>query len=370
MKFVCRGLDLSEAISKVTKALPAKAVENPLLSCIKVDAYEDVLTLFATDGELAIMKKINAEIIEEGSTAIPGAFLTEFVRRLSDEQMEFTLSDKNTMQIKYTDSEVMVQCFESREYPTFRELMNPKKITILQKDLKELVFGTAFCVSADSSRGSLRGCKLEVDGNRISSVALDGFRLMKMSKELTGGDGAFNAVVPGKSLSEVAKVIEDDDNKAEISFENEYVLFDFGHTRILARTLGSEFINYEQIIPREFGTEIVVNREMLLKSLDRIAILGRSDVKTSMVKITAQDNTMVLKGNSKLGNITENLSVSFSGKDLRIAFNVKYLMEFLGNVKDEFVKMKFSSSIAPCLITPTTEDSDYFYLVLPVRITE
>lgn len=370
MKFVCRGLDLSEAISKVTKALPAKAVENPLLSCIKVDAYEDMLTLMATDGELAIMKKISAEVIEEGSTAVPGTFLTEFVRRLSDEQMEFSLSEQNVMQIRYTDSEVFVQCFDSREYPSFRELLNPKKITILQKDLKELVLGTVFCVATDSSRGNLRGCKMEVTGNTITSVALDGFRLMKMSKNLTSGDGDFNAVVPGKSLSEVAKVIDDEENKAEISFEKEYVLFDFGHTRILARTLGTEFINYEQIIPREFSTEIVVNREMLLKSLDRISVLGRNDVKTSMVRITAQDNTMVLKGNSKLGNITENLSVSFSGKDLKIAFNVKYLMEFLGNVRDEFVKMKFSSPIAPCLITPTTDDEDYFYLVLPIRVTD
>jgi len=369
MKFVCRGLDLSEAISKVTKALPAKSVENPLLSCIKIDAYDNTITLLATDSELAIMKKINAEVIEEGSVAVPGTFLMEFVRRLSDEQIEFALLEQYKMRIRYTGSEVFVQCLDSREYPAFRTLLNPRCVSIMQKELKELILGTVFCVSPDSNRGTLRGCKLEVHENSITSVALDGYRLMKMSRPIENTSESFCAIVPGKSLSEAAKVIESDDETASVYFENDYVLFDFEHTKVLARTLDGEYINYNQIIPKDFVTEVTVNREMLLKSLDRAGVLSKTDVKTSMVHISMQEGLMVLKGNSTLGNITENLNIKFKGKDMKIAFNVKYLIDFLGNCKEEFVKMKFASSIAPCIINPINAggECDDFYLVLPMR---
>ncbi|MEG1923592.1 MAG: DNA polymerase III subunit beta [Clostridia bacterium] len=372
MKFVCEGLDLSEAIAKVSKAVASKAVEeNQLMGCIKLDAYDNVLTLFATDGELAILKRIKAEVIEEGSVAIAGMFMVEFVRRLSNEQIEFTLSPNYMMRIRYTDSEVFAQCLDSMEYPLFKTLLNPQSVSIVQKELKELIDKSVFCVAAETNgRAVLRGCLVEVENYKMTFVALDGYRLMRICKPVESKMDKISAIIPGRSLLEVSKIITDEKELVSLHFENDYVMFDFGSTKVLTRLLAGEFIKYDHIIPSEFCTEITINREMMLKSLDRANILSRTDVKTSVVTLNIHENLMTVTGNGKMGNITENINITMKGKDMKIAFNIKYLLDFLSNVDEEFLKIKFASSIAPCIITPVTnaDDSAYFYLVLPIRI--
>ena len=174
MQVVCDGLDLSEAVIKVSRAISNKTT-NPILEGIKLVADNDCLVVSATDSDLAIEKKIKAEVKVEGETVVPGKFFVEFIKKLTKERIELILNDKNQLRIKYTDSEGSIQCFNSSEYPSFNKIDSNDFFAISQNDFKDLINKTIFSVAVDDSRPILKGCLLEIENKSINSVALDGY---------------------------------------------------------------------------------------------------------------------------------------------------------------------------------------------------
>ena len=116
MKLICDGLELSDAIGKVSKALPQRVV-NPVLEGIKITAEGETLTLYATDSEFSVERKINAEIIEEGEILVPGRIFSDYIKKLTDEQIELSETEKNRLRIRYNESEGYLQCLDKDDYP-------------------------------------------------------------------------------------------------------------------------------------------------------------------------------------------------------------------------------------------------------------
>ena len=137
-------------------------------------------------------------------------------------------------------------------------------------------------------------------------------------------------------------------------------------TTLISRLLEGEFINYKQIIPSEFVTNLRVNVKTLAASVERASVLARSD-RISIVKFDIKEKLMYVLAKSEVGNVNEPVNVNMEGKDVVIAFNSKYITEFLRIVEDEFIHIFLNSPIAPCIIKPVNGD-DFLYLVLPVRI--
>ena len=136
----------------------------------------------------------------------------------------------------------------------------------------------------------------------------------------------------------------------------------------MTRLLEGEFINYRQVIPATTTTTIIVNKAQLEDGLERASLLARMD-KNNLVKFDIRDKVLTLTSASNIGNVTENITISLDGKDLQIAFNARYLSDCMHTISDEFIKINFSSQIAPCTIC-SAEDDKYLYLILPVRIVE
>ena len=156
MKLICEGLDLSDAVLKVIKATATRTT-NPILEGIKLRAGEDCLTLSATDLEISIEKSIPADVKIEGEVVVPGKFFADFVKKLSGEQIELSLTENKTLKIEYTDSEGFLQCMNVEEFPEIKDLVNPEKVVMNQKDLKDLINKTNFSVSIDDARPLLKG---------------------------------------------------------------------------------------------------------------------------------------------------------------------------------------------------------------------
>lgn len=365
MKLICEGLDLSEAVLKVIKA-SANRTTNPILEGIKLRASDDSLTLTATDTEITIEKTIPADVKIEGEVVVPGKFFAEFVKKLSNEQIELTLTDKKLLKIKYTDSEGYLQCMNEQEFPTLKTLDNPEKIVVNQKDLRDLINKTIFSVAIDDARPILKGCLFEVVNGEITSVALDGFRLALVHKPLKSTTADFNFIVPARCLSEISKLLEDNENEIEIFIQKNYLMVDLDSTKVVTRLLDGDFINYRQVIPTSTTSSITINKKQLEDGLERASLLAKMD-KNNLVKFEIRDKLLTLTSQSDIGNVTENITINLEGKDLSIAFNARYVSECLRNIDDEFIKINFTSPIAPCTITKS-EDSEFLYLILPVRI--
>ena len=366
MKLICEGLDLSDAVLKVIKAT-ANRTTNPILEGIKISAHEDSLTLSATDLEISIEKTIPADVKVEGEVVVPGKFFADFVKKLSSEQIELSLNENNLLRIKYTDSEGFLQCLNADEFPIIKELVNPEKVVIKTKDLRELINRSIFSVATDDARPILKGCLFEISNNTITAVALDGYRLAMAKKPIISTTAEFSSIIPARTLGEIAKLLEGDDNDPlELLIQKNYMMLNINSTKVITRLLDGEFINYKQVIPQSASTTITINKKQLEYGLERASLLARMD-KNNLVKFEIRDKLLTLTSASDIGNVTENITISLEGKDVTIAFNARYVSECMRIIDDEFIKINFSSSIAPCTIT-SSQDDEYLFLILPVRI--
>ena len=367
MKLICEGLDLSDAVLKVIRATATRTT-NPILEGIKLHASEDTLTLSATDTEIAIEKTISADVKIAGDVVVPGKFFADFVKKLSNEQIELTLTEQNTIKIKYTDSEGYLQCLVADEFPVIKDLVNPEKIRVKRTDLKELIDKTIFSVAIDDARPILKGCLFEIENDMMTAVALDGYRLAMVKTEATCSAGKLSFIVPARSLGEISKLIDGNDEFIDVYVSDRHLLINDGSVKIITRLLEGDFINYRQVIPATTTTTIIVSKAQLEDGLERASLLARMD-KNNLVKFDIRDKVLTLTSASNIGNVTENITISLEGKDLAIAFNARYLSDCMRTINDEFIKINFTSQIAPCTIC-SAESDRYLYLILPVRIVE
>ncbi len=365
MKFVCNGLDLCDAILKVSKAVGIKTT-NPVLEGVKITAREDTVSFFATDLELSIEKKIKADVRIEGEAVVPGKYFADFVRKLDKEQVEITLNDKKQLKISYMDSEGFLQCLNSEEYPLIERVDTGKYFSLQQKEFKDLIAKTVFSAATEDSRPILKGVLLDIKETQMTAVALDGYRLSLVKKQVETSSGDGRLIVPARTLSEIAKLLNEPEESVTVHLQKNSVMIEVDGTTIISRLLEGEFIRYEQIIPGEFTSQITVQREQFENGLERAAILSKND-KNNLVKFDVKEKVLTLVSNSEIGNIKENIPVSLHGKDLLIAFNARYFSEALKNTNEEFVRMNFTSAVSPCVIKPV-EGEEFLFLILPVRI--
>ena len=205
----------------------------------------------------------------------------------------------------------------------------------------------------------------DIDNKELNVVALDGYRLARVKKNITSSIKR-SIVIPSRSLNEINKLIDDNDEIINIYIDSYTIMLDLGDTKITSRLLEGDYINYKQIIPVNFETFAILNKDQFEDALDRATLLSKTS-QNNFVKFDIKENNICITSNSELGNIKENVPATVTGKDLVISFNPRYFIESLRANANEFVKVCLSKSSTPCVIVPTEED-EFLYLILPVRV--
>ena len=364
MLFRCDGLDLSEAVNKVLKAVSTKTI-SPILEGIKISAYGDSVILSGTDLELSITKTIKAEVIDEGQTVVPGKLFGEYLRKLTNEQISLELNERNQLRISYSDSEGYIQCMDVLEFPELKNVDKVEYFEINRTDLKNLINSVIFAVAVDDSRPILRGVLFEINDNNVRAVALDGFRMAMANKKLVSATSNFSFIVPARSLAEISRML-DSDGTVKVYVHSNNLMVDMIDTVITTRLLEGQFINYRQILNSNFNTTVSIKKSQLEDAIDRASLLSKGD-KNSRVKFDISESSLVLTSDSEIGNVKENITVSTKGADIIIAFNSKYFIDCLRATEDEYIKINFSNAISHCIVTPS-DNEDYLFLILPVRM--
>ena len=339
MKFRCDGLELSEAISVVSKAISSKTTSQ-ILEGIKMVCAGDKLILSATDLEMSVEKTIRAEVETNGETVVPGRLFGEYIRKLTNEQIECELNERNQLRIAYTDSEGTLQCMEISEFPQLKEVEKSSFFEISKEDFKSLI------------------------NNVYYAVAVDGCRLSISNKTLVNSTGDFKIIIPGKNLNEIVKMMDNEGN-IKVYVHSNNIMVDLGDTIVINRLIDGQFINYRQIVPKDFSTTVTINKEQLEDAIDRASVLSRID-KNNLVKFDIKEKNLMLTSTSEIGNTKENITVGVKGEDLCISFNSKYFSDCLRVIDNSYVKMNLNSAIQPCVITPC-EGEDFVFLILPVK---
>ena len=364
MKVVCQGAELSDALAKVTKALPVKR-SNPILDGVKLTAEGDTLTVFATDLELAIEKKINAEVLIEGECVVPGKLLADYAKKIEEEQVELDATGENKLIIKYLDSDVSIKCYDSDDYPVFNEVAKENSFIILKKNLKDLINKIIFNVATDEARPSLRGCCLNIKEEELEGVASDGYRLALSKMPIKNNGIVDSIVVPAKSMMELSRLIDDEDETMTVYVDKNYIMVDLFHTKIVTRLIAENYISYSKIIQTVFNTEVTIDKKIFENAIDRVSLINRNS-KRYCVKFDIKEDSMNLSAESEEGTVNERVPISLKGKDLTAGFNSKFIMECMKAIDEEFVTFHFTTSTAPVIIKGATDG--WLYLILPLRV--
>jgi len=366
MKLICEKNKLQDAISTSQKAITGKST-MPVLEGLYIEAVNNVLTFIGSDIDLSIETKTQAEVIEPGKIVVDNRIFGEIIRKLPNDKVIIETIDGNIIQISCQKSVFNLVHMNADEYPSVPNINENIVFSINQSILKNMIKGTIFATAQDETRPILQGVLFEVNNKNLNLVALDGYRLAVKS-QVIDTDNSINVVIPGKTLSEVSKILEENEEKVNITFTENHILFNLGETKIISRLLEGEFIKYSSLLPQEHKLLVTVNRQELLNGIERASLMAK-DGNSNLIKLNIEEDNMVITSNSQLGKVREEVSINLQGESLQIAFNSKYLLDVLKIMEDDEVLLELSSSVTPCVIK-NKEIDNCKYLVLPVRLVK
>lgn len=366
MKFSCEKSLLQAAIGTTARAVSPKS-SIPALEGILLEAGE-CLRLTGYNLETGIRTSISADVAETGNLVLSARLFGEIIRKLPDDMISFS-SDGYLVKIKCGLSEFNIMGIDPEEFPDLPSVNQENAFVLFQKDLKSMIGQTLFAVSDNESRPVHTGSLFEVEGDGVTIVSVDGYRLALRREKIQNHTGAevFSFVVPGSALGEVEKICADSEESVTVTQGARHVLFQIGETILVSRRLEGEFLNYRQSIPRSNAIQVEGNTKELLTAIDRVSLIINENNK-SPLRCVFGDGVLRISTKTAIGDAQDQCPISGSGSDLEIGFNNRYLMDALKAAPAQQVRLELQSGVSPCVILPVEGEERFLYMVLPVRL--
>ena len=364
MKIICSKSNLAKGVSTVSKAVPSKTT-MPILECVLIDATTDTIKLTANDMELGIQTEIEGEIVERGMIAIDAKFFSEIVRKLPDNDVVINSDESLQTTIVCEKAKFDISGKPGEEFSYLPVIEKEDSIDISQFTLKEMIRQTIFSISDSDSNKLMTGELFEIKDNILRVVSLDGHRISIRKVELKDTVRDKKLIVPGKTLSEVSKILSGEiDSLVNISYTSNHIVFEFENTIVVSRLIEGEYFKIDQMLSNDYETKVKINKRELLSCIDRATLLVKEGDKKPII-INIGDEIMELRIKSQIGSMNEEILINKEGKDLLIGFNPKFLIDALRVIDDEEVTLYLMNAKAPCFIIDETES--YIYLTLPLN---
>ena len=373
MKIICEKEKLLKGINAVVKGVPTRTT-MPILEGILIQTNQKQVKLTSYDLEIGIEYTMDCDVKEEGNTVVNSIMFSEIIRKLPNTEISIELNGNNLLVIECEGSLYKLTTMNPDEFPELPKIVVENSIQVDQTVLKNMIRKTIFAVSIEENRPIFTGCLFEVNNNKLNVVAIDGFRMGWVSNNLSTANENFKAVIPGKTLNEVNKIILDSFDPIKIGVSKNQAIFEMENCKIVTRLLDGEFLNYASVIPNNWETRIRVNKNSIQNCFERVSLISSSSIekeKKYPVKISMEIGKIVISCTNQTGDAKEEIYTETEGKDLEIGVNPKYFLDALKAIDDEEVYIDFGSNISPCVIKPIEEDvKNYTYMILPIRMKE
>ncbi|GGB43118.1 DNA polymerase III subunit beta [Lentibacillus populi] len=376
MKFIIQREQLIASVQDVMKAISSRTA-IPILTGMKIDVRHHGITLTGSDSDISIESYIPAEEagivhvenIEEGSIVIQARYFPDIVRKLPEKTVEIEADPNLKVTIRSGKAEFNLNGQDAEEFPHLPKLQTENSLSIPTDILKSLIRQTVFAVSTMETRPILTGVNIKLENNTLSFTATDSHRLASREVPVNNAEIEFsNVVVPGKSLTELNKILADTEEPVEINVTNNQILFRTKHLYFLSRLLDGNYPETSRLIPEQSKTVLYVNTKDLLHTIDRASLLAK-DERNNVVKLTTKSNQVleITSNSPEIGRVAEEVTVqSLEGEELRISFSAKYMLDALKTIDYDDVKIEFTGAMRPFIIRPT-DDQSILQLIVPVR---
>lgn len=375
MKIELLTENLNQALNIVIKAISSKS-SLPILQNILFSVKENQLKLSATDLEIGINYYLPAKIEKEGEFTVPAKNFIEFISSLPSGKISL-IAEKEKLKIVSQNYQAVFNIFSSVDFPTLSSLKDKakksKKIILRKKDFLQAVEETAFSAAFDESRPVLTAARLSFTDNYLQMVATDGYRLsLKKIKIKEKIDVPF-LLIPASVLMEAARILGSEAREEEnlilvIRDDNKQVILNAGQAEISSRLLEGEFPDFEKIIPQKGETELLIDREQFSWAIKASSVFARQSA--NIVKLKVEKGNLSISANAlEVGSNQVNLEVRQKGENLEIAFNYRFLQDFLNHFKKDAFLLQLNGSLKPGVFKEE-DNSSYLHLIMPVRLEE
>ncbi|WP_338779198.1 DNA polymerase III subunit beta [Metabacillus sp. FJAT-52054] len=376
MKFVIQKDKLAQGVQDVMKAVSSRTT-IPILTGIKIVANSEGVTLTGSDSDISIESfipieekgKINVEVQTPGSIVLQARFFSEIVKKLPKDTVEMEVQNHFSTIIRSGKAEFNLNGQDAQEYPHLPNVEEENVFRIPTDLLKTLIRQTGFAVSTSETRPILTGVNWKIEDGELTCIATDSHRLALRKTSIDAGhEGKYNVVIPGKSLTELSKILDDSNDLTEMVFTDNQVLFKSKNILFFSRLLDGNYPDTSRLIPDESKTDVLVQTKEFLQSIDRASLLAKEG-RNNVVKLSTLEGGMLeISSNSpEIGKVIEEVQTEeISGEELKISFSAKYMMDALKALESSEIKVSFTGAMRPFLIR-TPEDDTILQLILPVR---
>lgn len=364
MKFTLDKRILTEAVGNLQRAVSAKT-SIPALEGILIRTDVDKIILSAYDLEIGMQTELPAVIAEQGAIDLTAKLFSEIVRKSPADNITIESDERNTATITSGVSCFTIIGMNAAEFPEFPKITDTDTIKIPANLLKSMIRQTLFAVADSNAKPIHQGSLFKIENGILDVVSVDGYRLA-LRREAINFDGSLEFVVPGKTLSEVLKLLKEDDSDVEICPSRRHILFKIDNYTVLSALLEGEFLDYRAALPKENKIEVVVSTRTLIDSVERVSLLITDRLK-SPVRCVIGEDTIKLFCTTTMGRANDQIEAKVSGDPLEIGFNNKYLLDALRSAESDEVRLMLNGPISPMLVLPKEGDA-FSFLVLPVRL--
>ena len=364
MNIVCDKSLLCAALDGVSKAVTTHS-SIPVLEGVLLKAEGFQLTLTGYDLEMGIITTIEANVRQPGEIVLNAKLLSDMARRMPSGEITIMVDETDNTTIQGGVAQFEIQSMLAADYPDLPNTGAERTLTIKTGVLRDMIARTLYAVSQDDRKPAHTGELFEIEPDKLTVVALDGYRLAIVDRPVQATKD-IRIIVPAKTMTEVNRLLSDDDDAdVHICANRRFVVFMTAGYTIMSRLIEGEFLNYRNVIPEGCRTRVTVETRDFIETIERASLIITERLKNPL-RVSFDSGRVTVRCQTNLGKVVDEFDAKIEGEPVEIGFNNRYLLDALRNAKADKVVMEISGPLSPVKVLPA-EGNDFIYLVLPVR---
>lgn len=362
MKLQVTRENLNRALGSVARVANTRST-LPILANVLIKTANNRLSLSATNLDIAITHYIGAKVETEGSITVPARLMQDFVGSLPEGVIDLDLVD-NKLHIKTNQYNSTINGIVADDFPVMPSISGGKKWSIKSGVFKKALQQVVFAASNDETRPVLTGVLVQASEGNLAIAATDSYRLAE--KKLGANKQDINLIVPASALSDLLRVIDDEDEDVSIVHNDQQIQFQVGDIELVTRLVDGKYPDYKKLIPKKFEHKATLKRTDLINIAKVSALFARESAGSITINIDEEaKNISIQSVATQLGENTAKAEAKIKGTG-SITINSKYLIDALNAINSEDVVFGFNGKLEPTLIyDPASED--YNHIVMPLK---
>ncbi len=367
MEFKVNSKVLEKLLSKIIPAVPGRT-PMPVLENFLIEIKDGLMTVSATDMEIALRSSLNVPSEEDLKMVIPAKLFYDIIRSLGDTQIKFVTEGNAKLKIQTDNGMYNIGYSPSDDFPDIPEVSKEKEVTMSGPDLKKMIEQTSFAMSKEDMRPAMTGTLMEFTEEGLRLVTTDGHRLVKYINKTIISSKEEQYIVPERAISVLSKLLNDSDIKMFLSKTN--ISFNLGDLELISRLIGEKYPAYNSVIPLENENILTISTNELLSTVKRMMLFSTANSKQVKFSISSNNLEVSAEDIDHGSSAKENIICDYKGDSMDIGFNTGYVNDVITHINDEKVIFKLHSPTKACIIEPskTEENEELMLLLMPVRL--